>query len=50
LSFWPQTNDQVFTVGANLNITPQVVVKADYQWFANNTLFDRLDLGLGLNF
>jgi len=49
-SFWPQNNDHVFTVGANFYITPQVVVKADYQWFANNTNFDRLDLGLGLAF
>jgi hypothetical protein len=50
VSFWPQNNDQVWTVGANFYITPQVVVKADYQRFANNTNFDRLDLGLGLAF
>jgi hypothetical protein len=47
---WPQNNDQVVTVGANFYITPQVVLKGDYQWFANNTNFDRLDLGLGLAF
>jgi hypothetical protein len=50
LSFWPRNDDRVWTAGANFYITPQVVVKADYQWFANNTNFDRLDLGLGLAF
>ena len=49
-ALWPQKDDQVFTVGANFYVTPQVVLKADYQWFANNTNFDRLDLGIGLAF
>jgi hypothetical protein len=50
VSVWPRNNDRVWTAGANFYVTPQVVVKIDYQWFANNTNFDRLDLGLGLAF
>jgi hypothetical protein len=47
---FPVNNDKVWTVGANFYITQGVVVKADYQWFANNGNFDRLDLGLGVAF
>ncbi len=47
---WPQQSDKVLTIGANFFITPQVVMKCDYQWFANNTTFDRLDLGIGMAF
>jgi hypothetical protein len=47
---WPQNRDRVWTVGANFYVTPHVVFKADYQWFDQNRAFDRLDLGLGLNF
>jgi hypothetical protein len=48
--YWPQNRDRVWTVGANLYATPHVVLKADYQWFRLNSDFNRLDLGLGLNF
>jgi hypothetical protein len=47
---FPVNNDRVWTVGANFYVTQGVVVKADYQWFANNGNFDRLDLGLGVAF
>jgi len=42
--------DRVFTTGANFYITSHLVVKADYQWFRVNRDFDRLDLGLGINY
>ncbi len=45
--YWPQNQDRVWTVGANLYTTPHVVLKADYQWFHVNSDFNRFDLGLG---
>ncbi|MBV9914451.1 MAG: hypothetical protein JOZ93_17865 [Sinobacteraceae bacterium] len=50
LGLWPQSRDRVWTAGANLYVTPHVVLKADYQWYQLNSAFNRLDLGLGLNF
>jgi hypothetical protein len=47
---WPVNQDRVWTLGANLYVTPHVVFKADYQWFEDNTDFTRFDLGLGLNY
>jgi hypothetical protein len=47
---YPHKDDKVWTFGVNFNVTRGVVVKADYQLFANNTDFNRLDLGLGLAF
>jgi hypothetical protein len=47
---WPVAHDRVWTTGVNFYIGPHLVLKADYQWFQTNTLFNRLDLGLGLNF
>ena len=47
---WPRGEDRVFTTGANFFITSHIVVKADYQWFRVNRDFDRLDLGLGVNY
>ncbi|MFL6605922.1 MAG: porin [Steroidobacteraceae bacterium] len=47
---WPQNRDRVWTTGVNFYVTPHVVFKADYQWFDVNKAFNRLDLGLGLNF
>jgi hypothetical protein len=50
VAFFPTNRDQVWTFGVNVNVTRGVVVKADYQVFANNTDFDRVNLGLGLAF
>ena len=47
---WPVNHDRVWSVGANLYITPHVVLKSDYQWFEENTSFNRWDLGLGVAF
>jgi len=47
---WPSNRDRVWTTGVNFYVTPHVVFKADYQWFDMNKAFNRLDLGLGLNF
>lgn len=47
---WPRDEDRLWTLGANLYITPHVVVKVDYQHFMINKEFTRFDLGLGLNF
>ena len=47
---WPQGYDRVWTAGANLYLTPSVVVKIDYQSFDVNRDFSRVDLGLGLAF
>jgi hypothetical protein len=40
----------VLTVGVNFNVTPNVVLKADYQRFEVATAQDRVDLGLGWSF
>jgi len=47
---WPVPRDTVWTTGFNFYVTPHVVLKADYQWFRDNTNFTRFDLGLGLAF
>lgn len=43
-------NERVFTVGANFQLTPGVVVKADLQRFRENKDANRFDLGLGWSF
>jgi hypothetical protein len=48
--YWPQNHDRVWTIGANFYTTPHVVFKLDYQWFGINPDFNRLDVGMGLNF
>ena len=48
--YWPQSDDTVYTAGANFYISPNVVFKIDYQKFMVNTDFTRVDLGLGLSF
>jgi len=42
--------ERVITFGANLQITPQIVVKADYQRFRENKDLNRVNLGLGWSF
>ena len=42
--------ERVFTFGANFQITPGVVVKADVQRFRANRDSDRVNLGLGWSF
>jgi hypothetical protein len=42
--------EAVTTFGASFFVTPDIVFKADYQWFRTNRVADRLQLGLGLNF
>lgn len=43
-------SDHVFTTGLNFYITPNVVVKADYQTFSINEDLSRFELGLGVAF
>lgn len=43
-------NEQVWTFGANFQLTPNVVLKADYQRFREATDQNRVNLGLGWNF
>jgi hypothetical protein len=46
----PLPTEQVWTVGANFQLTPGVVVKADYQRFRENKDANRVNLGLGWSF
>jgi len=46
----PLPTETVWTTGANFQLTPGVVVKADYQWFSVNRDANRLNLGLGWAF
>jgi hypothetical protein len=46
----PGPTEKVVTVGANLRVGEGVVLKADYQKFAEDTARDRLNLGLGYAF
>jgi len=43
-------DERVVTVGANLRIGDGVVLKADYQKFAEDKSRDRVDLGVGFSF
>jgi hypothetical protein len=42
--------EHVATMGANFQVTPEIVVKADYQRFAVQSDSNRIDLGLGWSF
>jgi hypothetical protein len=42
--------ERVVTVGANFQFSPNVVLKADYQRFRENTELNRFNLGLGWSF
>ena len=46
----PLPTETVWTAGANFQVTPGVVVKADYQWFSVNKDANRFNLGLGWAF
>ena len=43
----PVNRDHVFTAGLSFRLHPQVVIKADYQKYQDNSLNDRYNLGLG---
>jgi len=43
----PANRDHVFTAGLTFRLHPQVVIKADYQKYQDNSLSDRYNLGLG---
>ncbi len=43
----PANRDHVFTGGLTFRLHPQVVIKADYQKYQDNSLNDRYNLGLG---
>lgn len=40
----------ITTFGASFFVTPNIVLKADYQWFNQDSINNRLQLGLGVNF
>ncbi|GJI90829.1 hypothetical protein [Duganella hordei] len=46
----PSPDEKVTTVGANLRVGEGVVLKADYQWFKEDKLRDRLNLGMGFSY
>ncbi|HEX6019507.1 MAG TPA: hypothetical protein VFZ28_15540 [Burkholderiaceae bacterium] len=46
----PLPTETVWTAGASFQLTPGVVVKADYQWFRVADQSDRFNLGLGWSF
>jgi hypothetical protein len=46
----PLPTETITTLGASFYITPNIVIKADYQWFRVSSDNDRFQLGLGLNF
>jgi len=42
--------DKIVTTGATFQLHPQVVLKADYQWFRDDSRRDALNLGLGFTY
>jgi hypothetical protein len=42
--------DQIWTVGADLYVSPSIVFKTDYQLFRNDSARNSFQLGFGLNF
>jgi hypothetical protein len=46
----PGKTERVATVGANFQVTPAIVLKADVQRFRENDEANRVDLGLGWSF
>jgi hypothetical protein len=45
-----QPDTRTLTVGASYFLLPQVVLKADYQRFFNDSSLDRINLGVGFDF
>jgi hypothetical protein len=45
-----QRSERVITLGANIQVSPGVVVKTDVQRFGENTSANRVNLGLGWSF
>ncbi|MFO1312338.1 MAG: hypothetical protein U1F41_09770 [Burkholderiales bacterium] len=41
---------KVTTLGANFYVTPNIVLKTDYQWFATDSGANRFQLGVGFNY
>jgi len=46
----PLPTQKVTTLGANFYITPNVVLKTDYQWFQDASTANRFQLGVGFNY
>lgn len=46
----PDNADRVMTAGISFKPDPQVVLKADYQKFQQNSAKDRINLGIGYMF
>ncbi|HEY6354278.1 MAG TPA: hypothetical protein VIY30_07300, partial [Burkholderiaceae bacterium] len=46
----PLPTETVWTTGATFQLTPGVVVKADYQWFSPSSDSNRFNVGLGWSF
>lgn len=46
----PKNNERVTTLGLNFKLHPQVVLKADYQDFKEDSKKDRINLGIGYMF
>ena len=46
----PKNNERVTTLGVNFKLHPQVVFKADFQDFKEDSKKDRFNLGVGYMF
>ena len=46
----PLPTQKVTTLGANFYVTPNIVLKTDYQWFSNDNTANRFELGVGFNY
>jgi hypothetical protein len=46
----PSPTERIWTIGADLYVTPGIVFKTDYQRYRNDSSRDAFQLGFGLNF
>jgi len=46
----PLPTQKVTTLGANFYVTPNIVLKTDYQWFQSDSNANRFQLGVGFNY